>query len=1683
MTFPAPSTALPGGTYTPAPNNMYYEFHIPLGVYNAIRKLLAQQQDSPNSPNPIVDASKGREWFSQPRPATQGAIPKPTFFYASTTSFMLDIFGIGIAPLGASSPAPIPGLDGEVFYWDRRAINDPFPAMIDPQLWNVKKVTYSSAAFPMGLSIAEGAQRIISAIKDTPGPFALGGHGQGAAVMSRVLKDIQSGSLKNRQGDLIAATMFGNPSRQTGKLWPGSPPITSWDDPNSTNNHGSFPTDQRLTNTPSLWWEFANADDPIASTGDTTAGINWMVTIGVLTLQFAGGQDLVAFLVANLFALPWDTIGETLEALGEGLDFILNGGGSHITYSTAPPTGNPKNGKTSYQIALEYLRETGQQYKASRTLSQKTEVLQINFKLPMPINDVAFQAIKVPVQIDMWYRDRQDNWRAMLDENRNPVTLILGSSSEESWHSYNAYTSPTIAKSVQFRMTRLPEAAMGTRPYCVGLRNVLIRRNIYDRPSGVRATTITEDALGNVVETYIKDWDAPKAIDNNPDTFWRSSPQPSPDAVVALYLDMRTEDGSPQLVDTLYIDPVYTGNALNIYYTNDEPEGVTLEPSPISVVPTAESHTRWQAGRGLWDVATGAEVSEFTAPLKVGPLVKKNCWIGVEWTPDFVATSPPGTNPVLLEFIPDNPEPGQFWPRLYYDVGNLGYGKIVLEFTNGTTSKLFEAPLSPPLVQYEPLRIVAGWAYDAPGSAVFITVKTKNQEIGNTYVPNTVNLPNFITLDGSVSFSKFRGTFTSHIIKLSAWQDDYEAFLSSPIAYTDPDPIVPDSDGQVTSSSLDNSIFSCDWTAQRYPVGGTTPSMHVDRRWTPIWRDYVVQRGKLFFPRQISAKYLKLEFSMLTPEPYPVYDAGIQTTYETFPISVYADITTTTTTTSVVPGTTTTIIPGSTQQVHTPGALENVTGAIKQGINTIGNAVNGLLGSIGDLIGGIASVNWLDPRSVSAAIQASSVSTVQPVTAAIGASSESPSIPNTISTALGQSSGASSDPSTEIALRTETASSLVYRRKPTFPQVLAGQTVNQITGTTSSQGLGQTVSTPIATAISTSFAPTVSSPGAAPVTPAMAKDYWLFPGALLKMPAAIMEGIFLGARWGLFGTNSTVVTPDQIITVPTTETVTNTTSTTQRVRFNSTETHIYRRLVVTRTSAIGYFAGIREIAAYNTTYIDYEDPLSFDFKVYDPDQWTFTNVKQLTTGAVTTNGSPYTDADLDFYNLDSWDMVGAWEWDGTQDNYSGNRVGSATITATGEEVSLVANSPFAVSPDDQVVIAGSVKYVDAESDTGADARVVMDIITYNNGEVVDEVSLTPAPANPAAEGYTAPESLSGSATRVEIVNPTGKTDGVTFTHLLGTYNVPPDGVDAIAVRFRITEGVTAGQFWIAEAKAEPRNGGRAYLYDRFITFSKFSKVVCNFRDSGLRRSDRMWARTDPLNTNIDKNNLAWYTTPSTMPPGMWGDQFADWADEEVKWGNARATVAIWIDPDRMYKGNRALHFRRAAGTGSAGIRIIQQTNFFPGAQARICVTFYKPIQNANTITLRLRRVSDGVYIYEETISEVPVDQWYTYQSPFFEVPDTLDQVYIVEASVSGTFEDELYLSDLYTEVAHVRYLMRLGGVSNPSAVSIDVTELAHSPGDAIVTCTEPTNEVSLEVVLLTPLAVAYGVTMTPVYLQ
>ena len=51
----------------------------------------------------------------------------------------------------------------------------------------------------------------------------------------------------------------------------------------------------------------------------------------------------------------------------------------------------------------------------------------------------------------------------------------------------------------------------------------------------------------------------------------------------------------------------------------------------------------------------------------------------------------------------------------------------------------------------------------------------------------------------------------------------------------------------------------------------------------------------------------------------------------------------------------------------------------------------------------------------------------------------------------------------------------------------------------------------------------------------------------------------------------------------------------------------------------------------------------------------------------------------------------------------------------------------------------------------------------------------------------------------------------------------------------------------------------------------------------------MWARQDPLDTNISFTALAYYTStiPDQVPAGMWNDTIAQWSDANIPWGAPR----------------------------------------------------------------------------------------------------------------------------------------------------------------------------------------------------
>ena len=277
------------------------------------------------------------------------------------------------------------GLNGQNYPFDGEVFNDPFPTMLNPNVWDARRVRYAASSLTflsgggaivggMGASINDGVTKVIAQINALPvgQPFALGGYSQGAAVMSEVYNQIRNGSLTSRASSFLGGVMFGNPRRQVnhrgeiGGTWSGS-----WDISGSNSGgHGCFPSTGQWARLsacdPLKWIEFTAPNDIISSTGDSAKGQNWTrgsdALLGLLSSQYADNILFQAVLQSVFPAFKGDIVNAVVEAfsVGNAVNYfmdVLGGygpqpGSGHTTYPFLPPPNNTTGIQPSISVPV-----------------------------------------------------------------------------------------------------------------------------------------------------------------------------------------------------------------------------------------------------------------------------------------------------------------------------------------------------------------------------------------------------------------------------------------------------------------------------------------------------------------------------------------------------------------------------------------------------------------------------------------------------------------------------------------------------------------------------------------------------------------------------------------------------------------------------------------------------------------------------------------------------------------------------------------------------------------------------------------------------------------------------------------------------------------------------------------------------------------------------------------------------------------------------------------------------------------------------------------------------------------------------------------------------------------------------------------------------------------------------------
>lgn len=349
--------------------------------------------------------------------------------------------------------------------------------------------------------------------------------------------------------------------------------------------------------------------------------------------------------------------------------------------------------------------------------------------------------------------------------------------------------------------------------------------------------TTTTDVLGSTVSYTLRTTPARNVLTGQT---WMCAPQPTSDAVVNLYLDLRTALGQAQRVDRLFLDPVYVGPSLNLYWSNDEPDATfDSRDDPIA---TAQIGTVTSDEFGLvFGSATPSGVEVPGEAIQFDP--SRPWWVGAVYTPDF------------------NPSAATIRPLLDLGVAwvSLGAGKL----TAATATHTLDVAV-PNMTAGQ--RITFTLAQTSEG--LWLSVEDFGDRQALDASPSQVRPPTLVfgghlpaRAPNPTSARLHHLTLVDEALTDQARRD----FFADPTVFTHK----PRFQG-AANDRTENSLLRFDPEhagLSTHGFVGSPADRFADLAWTPVPRDYVLRKGILDLPPTV-AKFWKLEFSNLVAAPY-----------------------------------------------------------------------------------------------------------------------------------------------------------------------------------------------------------------------------------------------------------------------------------------------------------------------------------------------------------------------------------------------------------------------------------------------------------------------------------------------------------------------------------------------------------------------------------------------------------------------------------------------------------------------------------------------------------------------------------------------------------------------------------------------------------------------------------------------
>ncbi|MFF7198195.1 poly-gamma-glutamate hydrolase family protein [Streptomyces sp. NPDC008079] len=592
-----------------------------------------------------------------------------------------------------------------------------------------------------------------------------------------------------------------------------------------------------------------------------------------------------------------------LDVLGKPQDFIASGGAAQPvrgvssgvgdygipTLSSLTVDGMPLDAVTDALRLNQTARQAagGSQTEkfwssAARPNGDLTrEVYEFSLTNARPVNQVTFALARVPQRAWIQYRAQDGTWLPLTVANSQtpaavtitdsvPAVIPAGVNSDlrqhpqhfgaGHWYPQQIDVAPVTASRFRIIMARITSTAAPRGvdgqlvDYCLGIKNAAVSYKAASRadlpwlpqadPEHSVPLAGSQDVLGSQIDYVVRNNPASNLLRADGGV-WRCGPQPIPQAVVSLHMDVRTSTGDAQVVDRLYVEPLTAGPTMNIYVTDSDPVSERFAPSntplafpavrPSTINPVADS--------------MGVLFSDPTAALEI----------------DNSAIQFDPRRPFLLSMI-INPQYTSDDTATYTVLGN---GLLSITIAAGV--------LSVALADRTVVMAPVGFGYNTamPFAVAFdggtLTVRTPWETRSQDHAqPPAGATPSALRLGAALAGAAGAYRLTSLFLAVGRPQDisTVEGHWAAPAAYG----LTPGYGKDASAHTCANAILRMDPMLVTTGVDSVCPwgliggpgVRYEDAVWTPVPGNFTLRTGMVKF-RPVRARHIKLEFTNLSP--------------------------------------------------------------------------------------------------------------------------------------------------------------------------------------------------------------------------------------------------------------------------------------------------------------------------------------------------------------------------------------------------------------------------------------------------------------------------------------------------------------------------------------------------------------------------------------------------------------------------------------------------------------------------------------------------------------------------------------------------------------------------------------------------------------------------------------------------